>query len=528
MKSFFTKEVLGHPLVLAAIAGVVVIAVGSGVYYLMSTAAPAVAWEQVTRGSITEVVTASGTVEPAQNPNLAFESSGRVARVSVVVGQTVSAGQTLASLDLGTLSATREQAVANLAAASAKLAGLEAPTRQTDLTVKQTAVAQAQQSLANTYTNAQVALANARDQISTALHNNTDTLFSQPNSTNPTIAFQSTNNQIVINTITARAALNTQIATWGTAIDALSPASSPADTETAITNSLTVLVSVRDYSSQLLGALANAVPSATFPQSAINAAQVAVQGLNTNTNAQIATLQGQQQQIAAATLAVQSAQGALTQTSAGASTQDIQAAQASVQAAQASIDSVDAQIRNAIIVAPFTGTVGSVAIKTGQTVSAGAASISLMPESALQVTIYLSEVDAAHVHTGDMASVTLDALGGSRVFHATIVSLDTSPSSDPSNNTSGPAYKTTLQFASNDPAIVSGMTANATIVAAQKADTLIVPKSAVITNSDRSFVLIHGANGPTQQLITTGIESTSTVEVLSGLTEGESFLVTAH
>ncbi len=528
MKSLYTKEVLGHPLVLGAIGVVLIIAMGGSAYYIIGSRPPTVAWQAASRGAIAEVVTASGIVEPAENPDLAFASSGRVASVSVVVGQPVAAGETLATLDLGTLEASREQAVANVAAAQAKLAGLEAPTRATDLGVKQTAVAQAQQSLANTYTNAQVAIGTAHDQVVSAVHTNTDALFSQPNAAQPTILFQTTNSQAAIDTDTARASLIIRITQWESEISALSPASSATDTEQALADSLSTLTLVRGYTTHLLAALASATPSGAFSPSAITAAQTAALALNTTTNAQIAALQGQQQQIAAAKLAIQSAQDALTQTTAGATTQDIQAAEASVQAAQATIDSIDAQIRNAVVVAPFSGTVASVAVKPGQTIAAGTTAVSLTPASALQMTLYLSEIDAARVHTGDPAAVTLDALGNSRVFPATVVSVDQSPSSDPAHTATGPAYKATLQFTTADPAIALGQTANATITTAQKTGALIIPKSAVITDGAQSFVLVAQGGTPTRQPVTLGIESTSTVEVESGLTDGQSFLITAH
>ena len=68
-----------HPLVRWALGITAVIVIGSGIYYAVSTRTPASTLASPTVGSIEEVVTGSGTVEPAQNPDLAFESGGRVA-----------------------------------------------------------------------------------------------------------------------------------------------------------------------------------------------------------------------------------------------------------------------------------------------------------------------------------------------------------------------------------------------------------------------------------------------------------------
>ncbi len=65
---------------------------------------------------------------------------------------------------------------------------------------------------------------------------------------------------------------------------------------------------------------------------------------------------------------------------------------------------------------------------------------------------------------GDKAEVTLDAYGSGRVFEATLVSVDSSPSQ---GGVGAAGYKATFQFEKGDPAIVSGMTANITITTKQ-------------------------------------------------------------
>src|SRR6185312_1053853 len=53
----------------------------------------------VTTGTIQQTVTSSGTIEPASQANLNFAVSGTVTAVNVKAGQTVAAGQTLATVD---------------------------------------------------------------------------------------------------------------------------------------------------------------------------------------------------------------------------------------------------------------------------------------------------------------------------------------------------------------------------------------------------------------------------------------------
>ena len=76
----------------------------------------------VATGTITQTVAATGTIEPASQANLNFAVSGKVTAVSATVGQTVTAGQSLATVDPTALNASLAQAQATLANDQAQLA----------------------------------------------------------------------------------------------------------------------------------------------------------------------------------------------------------------------------------------------------------------------------------------------------------------------------------------------------------------------------------------------------------------------
>ena len=78
--------------------------------------------QSVATGTISRTVTTTGTVEPGNSADVNFSVSGRVTAVDVKVGQSVVAGQTLATIDTSTLSATLNLDQANLANAQAQLA----------------------------------------------------------------------------------------------------------------------------------------------------------------------------------------------------------------------------------------------------------------------------------------------------------------------------------------------------------------------------------------------------------------------
>jgi len=113
----------------------------------------------VTRGSVTQTVSVSGSVNAFGQARLAFKTGGKLDKVYVVTGQTVSAGQPLAKLDttdLETALATAQQNLAN-AQASYQKQVLQASDTQKSLddTQRQNAtdIANAQQSLNKIKTN---------------------------------------------------------------------------------------------------------------------------------------------------------------------------------------------------------------------------------------------------------------------------------------------------------------------------------------------------------------------------------------
>jgi multidrug efflux pump subunit AcrA (membrane-fusion protein) len=75
----------------------------------------------VTTGTMKQTVSASGTIEPASTADLNFGVSGKVTGVNVVTGQTVTAGQVLATVDPSALQVAVESAQASLTSAQDKL-----------------------------------------------------------------------------------------------------------------------------------------------------------------------------------------------------------------------------------------------------------------------------------------------------------------------------------------------------------------------------------------------------------------------
>jgi multidrug efflux pump subunit AcrA (membrane-fusion protein) len=139
---------------------VVLVAAGVGIWLSEGSSAATPTFELVAAASSTlrQTVASTGTIEPAQQANLNFATSGQVTSVSATVGEKVTAGKVLATVSSASLSADVAQAEATEATDAAKLSSDQADgVTAAQLTADQTAVTAAE----NQVTDAKQSLAEA-------------------------------------------------------------------------------------------------------------------------------------------------------------------------------------------------------------------------------------------------------------------------------------------------------------------------------------------------------------------------------
>lgn len=124
------KKWLGRSLIIALVLIVVVAAV-----VIFNTAGKSNATqfktEQVQRGDLAEIVTATGTLEPTNTVSVGSELSGIIKSVEVDYNDRVKVGQVLARLDTSKLEATLTQSKAALDSAKAKVSQCQATVAET-------------------------------------------------------------------------------------------------------------------------------------------------------------------------------------------------------------------------------------------------------------------------------------------------------------------------------------------------------------------------------------------------------------
>jgi hypothetical protein len=129
----------------------------------------------------------------------------------------------------------------------------------------------------------------------------------------------------------------------------------------------------------------------------------------------------------------------------------------------------------------------------------------------MQLVVPLSESEVVQVHAGQPATVTVEALGGTKLA-AHVVSVATLSTS----NSGVVSYPVTFQLDQGSSALKPGMSASAEVVVKQQ-EGVNVPTGAI---SGRAVTVVRGGK-QVRQAVVTGLAGNSSTIILSGLKAGE-------
>lgn len=487
---------------LTAIGGIIIVLGVTGYMSHNLSIKPKYDFVAVKSADVTQGVSENGTVQAAQDLDLAFQKSGNVTQVNVKVGDKVSQGRVLAALDSKDASAAINQASAALAAARANYNKVINGATGPDVDVAQTALDNAKKNL------------DAVTQQQTQGVNNA--FLSLMNST--IAAVPATGNIGTAAIIVSGTYNSSQQGVYTITSDTTGGTgqffhASGLESSSGQVKNVPVALGSRGLFIQFSGTpSSNDTWTITIPNT--SAANYVA-----NLNAYNAALQTQTSALQTAQATVDSAQAALDLKITAARPEDVAAAKAQVDSASAMLEVAQNTYSNGVITAPIDGVITSVDIKLGESASPGKEAIKIISGDKLQVETFISESDISKIKVGDNAVITLDAYGSGTTFAATVLSTD--PAATVQNGIS--SYKTTLQFTNSDDRVKEGLGANVAITDQTKQNVLVVPQSAIIKNNNQDFVLVDAGNGKiTQTQVQTGItDLDGNVEITSGLSQGQ-------
>jgi RND family efflux transporter MFP subunit len=459
---------------------------------------------------VQQTVTAPGSLVNTRTIKLEMPSTGQLAEVSVHAGDTVSKGETLARLT------NKESYEAAVAAAELELAQAQ----QALVEAKAGAPLKAAQ--------AQLAYAEAQQALSKAQRTLTGLL-------SPNIAYYQQKAE--------RSQDNLDIATKNAALTDLSSAVKQA--QEAVTDAASGLNDLQTLNQTYPGGFTKPLEQAqrqyeaaleNLQNTTLRYEQSQINNTNTIEDAQTELTEAQRRLTAAqagpntAQVALAQAQVAVKQAAVAQAQSQWESLQSEpdtleISVAQARVDKATtalAQARRALeaveIKAPFSGVVLEMNAPVGETLPATTALFTLADPQAVEVETTVIEEDVPYVKIGQPAEVYFDALPG-EIVTGTVAYVV--PRRVPGDR---PLYHVYLNLSRVPDTLFEGMSADASVIIAQRDDVLCLPRALAQASADGTAVVEvwAAARGEKQKrLITIGLRGDTYVEILSGLKAGE-------
>lgn len=192
-------------------------------------------------------------------------------------------------------------------------------------------------------------------------------------------------------------------------------------------------------------------------------------------------------------------------------------AKGAVQQGEGAVEAASSVARETRVTAPFAGRIGARMVEPGDLAAPGRPLVTI--ESAagrrLVVQVPSTTVAASGLGAGQKISVRIDGVAG----EMTGVVAEMTPGADPASHTF------TAKIELKGAPVATGLTGRA-FVDAGKRKTVLVPVGAVVKSGGIPMVAIRDAEGKARsRAVTTGEERDGKVEILSGLSGGETVLV---
>jgi len=185
----------------------------------------------------------------------------------------------------------------------------------------------------------------------------------------------------------------------------------------------------------------------------------------------------------------------------------------------ASVDFMKRQLRDARIVAPFSGTVGARNVSPGQVISRATVLTSLVDLNPVKVEFYVPERFLSQVQNGQTVAITVAAHPG-RTFQGVVYFI--APQLDPETR----KVLVKARIANEKRDLKPGMFANLDLSLTLRDRAIVIPEIALMFDGDKARVFVVDSNQvATFRAVQVGLRLPGRTEILSGLQAGETLIV---
>jgi len=194
-------------------------------------------------------------------------------------------------------------------------------------------------------------------------------------------------------------------------------------------------------------------------------------------------------------------------------------------ASDQSIDTATTMLQNSQMVAPGSGIVAKVSYDNGETPIPGNPVIVIVDKERSWVEAQIDETDMGKITLGQMADITSDVYPD-KIFKANIYWISPLAELRKVGERVKPdeesyVFLSKLKFNSPHDELKVNMSANVDILTDAKENAVAVPREAILSEDEKNFVFIIKRNRAYKTVIKTGIRSYSSIEAVSGISNGD-------
>ena len=455
----------------------------------------------VTRGTVSQIVSVSGTVRTPNTATLGFPTTGVISDISVKEGDLVKKGQVLATLKQSGPLAEYNDALAGLTNAEATRAELIAGPRQEARTLTDAAINNAEAELAR--------VTKKQDEIiENALH----TLYSSDLAAKPV---QGTNNDdvpLVTGTYTCTKAQTYRFVVYPS--NAYSGYSYKVLEGDALITENAVAETAQPFGS--CGLFIQFVMGARYNRGEWQISIPNTEGASYTANQNAYTLAQKEREnvIARAKDDLDLARKEATLDNAAPRAEALSRASADIAKAQAKLKAAEARIADFTIRAPFDGIVSAVDIVPGE-INNASKGIIMTANDTYELKIRIPEIEITHIKVGNTAVASFDAKA-EELIPATISFISPLPTL-----IDGVSYfEAFLTINTIPPWMRTGLNADVDITTAATPNTLMLPKRFIKTDGNVHAVLIIENGKEVEKNIELGIAGNDGFVEVQGVPEG--------
>jgi RND family efflux transporter MFP subunit len=196
--------------------------------------------------------------------------------------------------------------------------------------------------------------------------------------------------------------------------------------------------------------------------------------------------------------------------------------EALLEAANQAVIASNLELAKTRLTAPMDGVITEKSIEIGEVVSQAGGVMKIASGDALEANAYVSELEVKKIAIGDLAEIELSSVDGDKITLQSKIK-NIYPTETVQNGVS--SYKVVFDLAGQGSDLKSGMTGTANIKTSDQAGMIVVPQSSVFSDAESKYVMVMSGGFPQRKDVQVGAYGTDgTVEVLSGLTEGDKIL----